>query len=164
VVVLLLQDISEVEVWLHAGDTGMFSFQGGAFLTHLQPQAAPAGPIPHAAAGTAASNTSGSAALAAATATEPWHGVAPGPAAPTVTAMAPAPAVVGSAGPMPGGIGLSGSDGLLPGCLDASEVSRVYAASTLSVELMVPALQQDGRRSGVMIPLGRIATEALRLR
>lgn len=161
---LIVQAISEVEVWLHADDTGLFSFQGGAFLTHLQPQAAPAGPIPHAAAGSAASNTPSSTALVAAAAAEPWHAAAPGPAAPRATAIAPAPAVVGSTWPMPGAIGLSGSEGLLLGCLDASEVSRVYATSTLSVELTVPALQQDGRRSGVMIPLGCIATEALRLR
>jgi hypothetical protein len=50
------------------------------------------------------------------------------------------------------------------GCVDASQVSRVYPASTLPGDLLVPGLGLDGSRSGVMLPLGHTATEALRLR
>jgi hypothetical protein len=44
-------------------------------------------------------------------------------------------------------------------------MSRVYAASTLPADMVVPGLLPDGSRcSGLMLPLGRIATEALRFR
>eukprot|EP00879_Flechtneria_rotunda_P028117 GHRR01030195.1.p1 GENE.GHRR01030195.1~~GHRR01030195.1.p1 ORF type:complete len:603 (+),score=222.25 GHRR01030195.1:201-2009(+) len=34
---VFVQDVEEVEVWLHADDSCMFSFQSGAFITHLLP-------------------------------------------------------------------------------------------------------------------------------
>jgi hypothetical protein len=110
--------MNEVEVWLHADQSCLFSFQGGAFITHLRPHAAPAG------GGGGSSGTGTAAALS----------VEPG-------------------------------EGLLEGCVDASEVSRVYAASTLPPDMTVPVLLADGSRcANAVVPLGRIATEALRFR
>lgn len=37
------QEVEEVEVWLHADDSCLFSYQSGAFITHLLPRATAAG-------------------------------------------------------------------------------------------------------------------------
>lgn len=118
-----MQDMNEVEVWLHSDQSCLFSFQRGAFVTHLQPHAPAAAP-----AGGGGSSGAGAPGAAAALTVKP-------------------------------------GEGLLEGCVDASEVSRVYAASTLPPDLAVPVLLADGTRCGdAVVPLGRIATEALRFR
>lgn len=119
--------MNEVEVWLHADQSCLFSFQGGAFVTHLQPHAAAAAPAGD-------GGSSGAGAPSAATAAAAALSVEPG-------------------------------EGLLEGCVDASKVSRVSAASTLPPDLAVPVLLADGTRcADAVVPLGRIATEALRFR
>jgi hypothetical protein len=151
----LPQEAGEVETWLHADDSCLFSFQAGAFLTHLQPHAA-------ATAARGRGSSTGQAAAAAAAAGD-WCS----PHSPNYGKTAQAgPAAQSSSTALLARCAaeLSGQEGLVDGCVDASEVSRVYPASTLPGDLLVPGLGQDGARSGVMLPLGRIATEALRFR
>lgn len=121
-----MQGMNEVEVWLHSDQSCLFSFQRGAFVTHLQPHA------------TAAARAGG--------------GGSSGAGAPGAAAAAAV-------------LSVEPGEGLLDGCVDAREVSRVYAASTLPPDLAVPVLLADGTRCGdAVVPLGRIATEALRFR
>jgi hypothetical protein len=139
-------------VWLHADDSCLFSFQGGAFVTHLQNHAAPA-----AAAGAAA----GPAAQHSGFASDALDMFAGHP----IRAAAGGSSSVGTVGPGASQQQLSGRAGLVEGCLNASQMSRVYAASTLPADLAVPVLSAGGARCGdAVLPLGRIVTEALRFR
>jgi hypothetical protein len=152
-VLLLLQDMSEVEAWLHADDSCLFSFQGGTFITHLQPRAAAAA---------AGQDTAAAAAVAAtaATAAAAGGGEVGGDAAAHRSSI-----LTRSTAERSGQQQLLDSQGLLEGCVDAAGMSRVYAASTLPADMVVPGFLPDGSRcGGLMLPLGRIATEALRFR
>jgi hypothetical protein len=145
--------MSEVEAWLHADDSCLFSFQGGAFITHLQPRTAAAAAAAHQ-----------ETAAAAAGAVEVG-----GDAYSTLELRAAAASCADilsrCAAELSAQQDQLGGQGLLEGCVDAAGMSRVYAASTLPADMVVPGLLPDGSRSsGLLLPLGRIATEALRFR
>lgn len=213
-----LQDVEEVEVWLHADDSCLYSFQSGAFVTHLLPKAAAAswdsaaaGNVQHglavatsdAAAATpailAAASATSAASWGKATAGDMQHSLA-ADSAPATTAAVTSPtwsaaaavawdnaaagnlqhslAVIGSstaasaaaAAALQHDLAYAGSDkldttGLLEGVVDPSDMSRVYAASSLpEMPITTTVTDNDGRTEVVRVPLGQIAAAALKFR
>lgn len=162
-----LQDVDEVEVWLHADDSCLYSFQAGAFITHLLPKSAAAA----------------------------WDNKAAGKLRRSLEAVTGSlqPAQDSAAAddlqcsnhrkkPSAWGVtadrgrvlqpGVSDTYGLIDGVVDAADMSRVYAASALP-ELPVPAAASSttegsglGAAAGasMKVPVGQIAAAALKFR
>jgi hypothetical protein len=179
-------------VWLHADDSCLFSHGQGAFVTHLQPaaaaaawdaQPAPAIRLPGASAPTAPpqQNTPSSEAVAAPTMMEgeppsclPPRAVATCPAAHGLPAVASChraelcrSAASGAPGSLvPGCCDLDGdAAGLVEGLIDASEVSRVYAASALpAMPVTTVVAAGSGPADIVSVPVGQVAAQALKFR
>ncbi|WIA28174.1 hypothetical protein OEZ86_010742 [Tetradesmus obliquus] len=222
--ILFVQDVEEVEVWLHADDSCMYSFQSGGFVTHLLPRAAAAAWDTATSAAAAAddgpgdinSNAQHLLPHMAEHGLSSWHDVRGDLSSRVLEAdTAHDMAAAAAAAPLslqlrqlrlPGGHGhhssaaaarsagldhgalssgrpqsaaaaataLCGTDGLIDGAIDASQMSRVYAASALP-EVPVAAVASGcsgGSSSSIAgcggpalkLPVGQVAARALKFR
>eukprot|EP00775_Hariotina_reticulata_P002741 gene2740-3036_t len=137
---IFVKGVEEVEVWLHADDSCMFSHGGGAFSCLLP-------------------GAWGSCPAAEGLPAVGWRHKAAGLGGPAAPAAPNIPLV-------PGWLDNDAdAAGLVEGLIDASEVSRVYAASALPVVPVRGVVAAASGAAGVVsVPVGQVAAQALKLR